>query len=133
MIPIFNTICYQKQPLSNKINNGCYSRGISGTVCINIKYKLVLFKLKKKKSNYFIYATVHNDYDYITNFKLAEIYLSKIYLHYINNIACQLFKLYDEKVHNVIFDIIYSYLDIGNIFEYEKIYKGLINQLLVKN
>ena len=45
MIPIFNTICYKKQPLINKINNGCYSRGISGTVCINIKYKLVLFKV----------------------------------------------------------------------------------------
>ena len=136
MLSIFNTRIFIKQPHNWDLKNpyiGYSNRTISGTICHNIKYKPVIFKLKKKEDKNFIYASIHNDFDYITNFKLVEIYLSKIYLHYINNIAKQLFGLYDEKVHNVIFDIICSYLDIGNIFEYEKIYKGLVNQLLVKN
>ena len=132
MLSIFNTRIFFKHGSSWWDHKNTCNRGISGTICHNINYKPVLFKLKKK-DKYFIHASVHNDFDYITNFKLVEIYLSKIYLHYINNIAKQLFGLYDEKVHNVIFDIICSYLDIGNIFEYEKIYKGLVNQLLVKN
>ena len=133
MMSIFNTTIFFKHNSSLwNYKNKC-NRGISLTICHNIKYKPVIFKLKKKEDKNFIYASIHNDFDYITNFKLVEIYLSKIYLHYINNIAKQLFELYDEKVHSVIFDIICSYLDIGNIFEYEKIYKGLVNQLLVKN
>ena len=136
MLSIFNTRIFIKHRSNwdyNSLHVGYSNRGISGTICHNIKYKPVIFKLKKKEDKNFIYASIHNDFDYITNFKLVEIYLSKIYLHYINNIAKQLFELYDEKVHSVIFDIICSYLDIGNIFEYEKIYKGLVNQLLVKN
>ena len=132
MLSIFNTRIYLKH---NCIwsKKKTYDRGISGTICHNIKFKPVIFKLKKKDDKNIIHASIHNDFDYITNFKIVEIYLSKIYLHYIKNIASELFELYDEKVHSVIFDIICSYLDIGNIFEYEKIYKGLVNQLLVKN
>lgn len=132
MLSIFNTRIFFKHNSIRDDKNTC-NRGISGTICHNIKYKPVLFRLKKKDNKNIIHASIHNDLDYITNFKVVEIYLSKIYLHYINSIACKLFGLYDEKVHSVIFDIICSYLDIGNIFEYEKIYKGLINQLLVKN
>ena len=133
MMSIFNTTIFFKHNSSWWNYKNTCNRGISLTICHNINYKPVLFKLKRKDNNYLIHASVHNDFDYITNFKVVEIYLSKIYLHYINNIAKQLFGLYDEKVHCVIFDIICSYLDIGNIFEYEKIYKGLINNLLTKN
>jgi len=98
----------------------------------NIEYNIVLFKLKKKNNKYIIYATINPNYDYNLNFKIAECYLSKIYLYMMKEVTKYLFKKYEHHVHWVLFDVICSYLDIGNINCYEKIYKSLINQMLYK-
>jgi hypothetical protein len=104
----------------------------SSSIEHSIKYNLVLFKLKKKNNKYFIYATINPNYDYNLNFKIAECYLSKIYIYMIKEITKNLFKKYKHQVYWVLLDIICSYLDIGNISFYEKIYKSLINQMFHK-
>ena len=113
-------------------NNNSRDSISSSSIEHSIKYNLVLFNLKKKNNKYIIYASINPNYDYILNFRIAECYLSKIYIYIIKEITKELFKNYEHQVHWVLFDIICSYLDIGNIICYENIYKSLINQMFHK-
>lgn len=92
-------------------------------------FKFVLFKLKKNKDEYKIYPTI-SIYDNELTYNLSCCYLSKIYLYIINKNLEQLYKKYEYKIHSVLFDIITSYLDIGDFNSLMNIYKILINKTL---
>ena len=91
--------------------------------------KLLLFKLKKKKNEYKIYPTISIHNNELT-YNLSCCYLSKIYLYIINKNLEQLYKKYEYKIHFVLFDIITSYLDIGDFNSLMNIYKILVNKTL---
>ena len=93
-------------------------------------FKFVLFKLKKNKDEYKIYPTI-SIYDNELTYNLSCCYLSKIYLYIINKNLEQLYKKYEYKIHSVLFDIIISYLDIGDFNSLMNIYKILINKTLI--
>ena len=96
-----------------------------------IKYNIVLFIPKKKDDKYVIYPVLNMNLDTDINFSIGEIYLSKIYRIILMKKLDTLFKKYD-CVPNVIYDVILSYTNLGNIHVFQEIYKTLINMTIFK-
>jgi len=113
----------RKKKNFHRYNSFYYNKSIMSN------FKFVLFKLKKNKDEYKIYPTISIHNNELT-YNLACCYLSKIYLYIINKNLEQLYKKYEYKIHSVLFDIIISYLDIGDFNSLMNIYKILINKTL---
>ena len=94
-----------------------------------IDFHLLTFKLINKENNT-LKVIKNENIDYWLNYHLSEIHLSTIYIHSTRNIIKKLFNKYCEKIHDVIFDKIIEYLNIGNPVDFSNIYKILVNKLL---
>lgn len=113
----------RKKKNFHRYNSFYYNKSIMSN------FKFVLFNLKKNKDEYKIYPTI-SIYNNELTYNLSFCYLSKIYLYIINKNLEQLYKKYEYKIHSVLFDIIISYLDIGDFNSLMNIYKILINKTL---
>ena len=130
IVKVFQTNIHTNIHTNNLIDNNHYhSRVIRLS---GIKYNIVLFKPKKKDNKYIIYPVLNMNIDKDINFSVGEIYLSKIYRIILIKRLNSLFEKY-QGVPSVIYDIILSYTNLGNVHVFQEIYKTLINMTIFKN